>query len=216
MKRYPTLLFDLDGTLTDSAPGIVNCVRHALTRLNQPIPDEATLRQFVGPPLMVGFQTICGMSEAEAEQGTAAYRERFGRIGLFENDVYDGIPELLRDLKTAGYTLAVATSKPEVFTVRILAHFGLTEYFDAVAGCSLVAGETKADMIEKALAALHCTDRSQVLMIGDRHYDISGAKTCGIDSVGVGYGYAEENELEDAGADYICPTVEDLRRFLLS
>ena len=219
MMKYTTLLFDLDGTLTDSEEGILNCVRHALTTGGFPVPEYAMLKAFIGPPLLDSFQDICGMTFSEAEAAVVRYRERFSTVGLFENRVYEGIPELLRELKEAGYRLAVATSKPEVYTLRILAHFGLLEDFEVIAGCCLEKeGETKADMIRLALTRLGLSeaDKPYVLMIGDRKHDILGARACGIACAGVRYGYAPELELEQYGADPIVKDVAELRAFLLS
>lgn len=218
MTEYKVLLFDLDGTLTDSQEGILNCARHALITGGYPVPEEDALKSFIGPPLLDSFQGLCGMPYEEAAAAVVRYRERFSTVGLFENRVYEGIPELLECLRSAGYRLAVATSKPEVYTLRILEHFGLLEYFEAVAGCSLEKeGETKADMIRLAMRRLGLTEEEKpfVLMIGDRKHDVLGAKECGIDCAGVYYGYAPEGELEHYGARYIAADVAELKTLLL-
>ena len=218
MTDYKVLLFDLDGTLTDSEEGILNCARHALITGNAPIPEYEALKAFIGPPLLVSFQEICGMTYEDAEAAVVRYRERYSKIGLFENRVYEGIPELLRDLKKAGYRLGVATSKPEVFTLQILEHFGILDVFDAIAGCSLEKeGETKADMIRLVMQRLGLTDadKPQILMIGDRKHDILGAQECGIACAGVEYGFAPEGELEQYGANPIAKDVAALREILL-
>ena len=159
MKALPKdlryLLFDLDGTLTDSAEGILRCVQYALEQCGTPEPDAEKLRPFIGPPLLDSFQEFCGMPPARVAFAVEQYRKRFSTVGLLENAVYDGIPELLEKLREHGYVLAVATSKPEVYTLRILEHFDLFKYFTAVAGCDIHrAGETKADMIRLALRRL--------------------------------------------------------------
>ncbi len=218
MTDYRILLFDLDGTLTDSENGILNCVKHALESAGRDIPDDAALRAFIGPPLLESFQTVCGMSYEDAEAAVVKYRERYNVKGLFENRVYDGIPELLNKLNSAGYRLAVATSKPEAFALRILEHFGILGCFEAVAGCSLEKeGETKADMIRLAMERLHLTDddKPYVLMIGDRKHDVLGARECGIDCAGVLYGFSPEGELQEYGAHPIAEDVEALGRILL-
>lgn len=218
MTDYKILLFDLDGTLTDSEEGILNCVKHALTSAGRSIPDDDKLRAFIGPPLLESFQTVCGMSYEDAEVAVAVYRQRYNVIGLFENRVYDGIPELLKKLRNAGCRLAVATSKPEAYTLRILEHFGILGCFDAVAGCSLEKeGETKADMIRLAMKRLEVTDEDKpyILMIGDRKHDILGAQECGIDCAGVLYGFAPEGELQEYGAKLIAADVSELGEMLL-
>lgn len=218
MTDYKILLFDLDGTLTDSEEGILNCVKHALTSAGRSIPDDDKLRAFIGPPLLESFQTVCGMSYEDAETAVAVYRQRYNVIGLFENRVYDGIPELLKKLRNAGCRLAVATSKPEAYTLRILEHFGILGCFDAVAGCSLEKeGETKADMIRLAMKRLEVTDEDKpyILMIGDRKHDILGAQECGIDCAGVLYGFAPEGELQEYGAKLIAADVSELGEMLL-
>jgi phosphoglycolate phosphatase len=158
------------------------------------------------------------MTPAAAAQAVVRYRERFSTVGIFENRVYDGIPQLLADLKQAGYRLAVATSKPEVYTLRILEHFALLDAFEVVAGCSLEReGETKADMIRLAMQRLGLSvqETASVLMIGDRKHDVLGAQECGIACAGVAYGYAPAGELVRYGADPILAQVSDLRSFLL-
>ncbi len=217
MKRYKTLLFDLDGTLTDSCEGILNCAKHALITGGYDVPSDSELMAFIGPPLLESFQSICGLSYEEAAAAVVRYRERYSEIGLFENRVYEGIPELLSDLRNAGFTLGVATSKPEVFTLRILEKFGILDVFHAVAGCSVEKeGETKADMIRLAMKRLGLTDNDKphILMIGDRRHDILGAKECGIDCAGVYYGFAPKGELEEYGADYIFESVNELRAIM--
>ncbi len=219
MTKYKFLLFDLDGTLTDSEEGIINCVRYGLSSCGFSVPDYDTLRAFIGPPLVASYQELCGLSYEETERAILKYRERYSEKGIFENRVYDGIPELLSDLKNAGYRLALATSKPEVFARRILDRFGIAEAFDAAAGSSIEReDETKADMIRLAMKRLGLKeeDKPYVLMIGDRKHDILGAKECGIDIAGVKYGYAPEGELAEYGADIIAESVKSLRELLLT
>lgn len=218
MKKYKFLLFDLDGTLTDSEEGILNCVRYGLISCGFPVPEYDTLKAFIGPPLVVSYQELCGLSYEDTEAAILKYRERYSEKGIFENRLYDGISELLFDLKNEGYRLALATSKPEVFARRILSHFGIAEAFDAVAGSSIEReDETKADMIRLAMKRLGLTEANKpdVLMIGDRKHDILGAKECGIDVAGVQYGYAPEGELIEYGADIIAENVNALREFLV-
>lgn len=201
MKKYDVILFDLDGTLTDSAEGIVNCAEYALGAMGITEPDRNRLLRFIGPPLVDSFMDFYGMSREDALKAVALYRERFPVKGIFENRVYEGIPEALELLKKSGKRLAVATSKPEVYAKRILEHFELAEYFEAVTGAEL-SGErnAKSEVIEECLKRLGNPDKDTVLMVGDRKHDVIGAKACGVDCAGVKFGYAEENELENAGA----------------
>ena len=216
MYRY--LLFDLDGTLTDSAPGICRCVQYALGKMGIEVTDLKPLEVFVGPPLRQSFQEHFSLNEEEAETAVAFYRERFSTIGKYENSPYPGIAELLDALKTAGYKLAVASSKPEVFVDDIMRHFELYGYFDCVVGSDLEGKrDTKAAVIREVIRRMEITQemRSELLMIGDRCFDIDGAREEGLKSVGVYYGFAKEGELEAAGADFIVNTVAELGNLLL-
>lgn len=195
------IFFDLDGTLTESGPGIMHSVKIALEKMGREIPDETVLRKFIGPPLIISFQDYCNMSEADAALAVAAYREYYSEKGLFENEVYDGIEPLLQGLQKQGKQLVVATSKPEVLSKRILEHFELTSYFAYIAGSSLDnSRNTKEAVIRYALEQMKIVDEAEVLMVGDRKHDVIGAKACGIDCVGVLWGYGSEKELMGAGA----------------
>lgn len=217
MKKYKHILFDLDGTLTDSAEGITKSVEYALGKFGVKVADLNELRRFVGPPLVDAFMNFYGFSEDDAKAATEYYRERFRVKGIFENAVYDGIPQVLENLKNAGLNLIVATSKPEEFAKKIVAHFDIEKYFSLVAGATFDGKlSAKADVIEYALSRAGITDKSSVLMIGDRHHDIDGAWTVGLDSVGVLYGYGDREELTSAGATYIAETVGDIEKIILS
>ncbi len=216
--KWKYLLFDLDGTITDSSEGIINCVIYALEAAGVDTPDYTKLLGFIGPPLVEGFQDIVGMTEEDARQATAKYRERYSVIGLFENKVYEGIPTLLEDLKAQGKVIALATSKPETYSIRILQHFRLMKYFDVVVGSTLEGERNhKKDVIQEVFRRMNLpeNEKEKVLMIGDRKQDVEGAKTCGISCAGVYYGFAEKGELEAAGADYIAEDVEALRKLIL-
>ena len=211
MSKYEYLFFDLDGTLTDSAEGITNCVEHALNKFGISVNDKSELRRFVGPPLVPAFMEFYGFSESDAKQAVAYYRERFKDVGIFENRVYDGIPALLASLKSKGYKSVVATSKPEQFATRIIDHFGLDDYFLLVAGATFDGKiSSKQEVIEHAIRSLKIENFSNILMIGDRHHDVDGAKSLGIDSLGVLYGYGNREELAEAGATYIAESVSDI------
>lgn len=210
------ILFDLDGTLTDSREGIINCVKYALEAFNRPVPSENELLQFIGPPLVEGFQNIAGMSMEEAVEATSKYRERYSVIGLFENKLYEGIADVLARLKKGGYEISLATSKPEEYSHRILEHFGIKKYFDEIVGSTLDGSRgRKADVIREVFRRMEIPEeeKKDVIMIGDRKHDILGAKECGIASLGVYYGFAPEHELEDYQADYIIHKVEELVSF---
>ena len=215
---FQYILFDLDGTLTDPKEGITKSVQYALEHFGIREPDLDRLTCFIGPPLVDSFMEFYGFSREQAREAQAWYRKRFEAQGLFENRLLPGVPELLSHLKEAGKVVALATSKPEVFAVRILERYGIRPYFDVAAGCGLDGSlGTKAQVIEEVFRrlALPREARSQAIMVGDRKHDIAGAKACGIASVGVGLGYAAEGELEAAGADYLAGTVEELERLLL-
>lgn len=215
MKEYQYILFDLDGTLTNSFPGITNSVKYALKKSGYEIPDDNELRKFVGPPLHYSFTVFCGMSDEEAQQAIKYYRELYTMTGIYESEVYDGIEETLKALKDAGKDLLVATSKPEHYAGKIVEHFGLMKYFDFVAGASLDKSRAeKEQVIAYALDAYGIKDKSKVLMVGDRKHDIEGAKINGLDSMGVLFGFGDREELEAAGAEYIAETAKDILMIL--
>lgn len=217
MKKY--LLFDLDGTLTDPKEGICTCVQYALASFGIQEPDLDKLEPFIGPPLKESFMHFYDMNEEQAQAAVEKYRERFRDTGIFENRLYDGIPQMLRTLNSKGMFLAVASSKPTVFVERILEHFGIRSYFKVVVGSELDGTRTeKNEVVEEALRQLFGdapVEKNKVYMIGDRRFDIEGAKAQGVDSVGVTYGYGGMEELREARADYIVRSVEELQRFLL-
>jgi len=213
---YQTILFDLDGTLTDPGIGITNSVMHALKKWGIEVTDRASLYRFIGPPLQDSFMQYYGFSAEDAEKSVAYYREYFREKGLYENEVYPGVEKLLSDLKAAGKTLAVATSKPEEFAIRILRHFQLDGYFDVIAGATMDSSRSKkADVIAYCLDRLCVNDLSQVVMVGDREHDILGAKKVGVDSIGVLVGYGSREELEKAGATYVAETIPDVLKEVL-
>lgn len=209
--KYEVVLFDLDGTLTDPGVGITNSVAYALEKYGILNEDRTELYKFIGPPLHESFEAFYGFSKEKAMEAVAYYREYYSDRGIFENMVYEGIEELLAQLKEAGKTLLVATSKPEMFARMILEHFGLTKYFDYIAGSNMDGSRTKKDeVISYALMAGNVTDLSKAVMVGDREHDILGAKKVGVDSIGVLYGYGSMEELINAGADMIVERVGDI------
>lgn len=215
MKNYNIVLFDLDGTLTDPGIGITNSVMYALKKYGIEVSDRTQLYSFIGPPLTDSFEKYYSFSKEQAKQAVEYYREYFKVTGLFENTVYEGIEELLQNLKKAGKKLLVATSKPEVFAVKILEHFDLAGYFDCIAGADLEGTRgKKGDVIRYALETCGIIDVSNVIMVGDREYDVIGAREVGMDCIGVLFGYGDRQELEAAGAVYIAETVEDIGKFI--
>ncbi len=214
---YKVLLFDLDGTLTDPKLGITTCVQYALGFFGIHEPCKDNLIPFIGPPLKTSFMGLYNMSARDADIAVSKYRERFSKIGIYENYVFGGIKEMLGSLKKQGKILCIATSKPIEFAEEILRHFELMDYFHYVTGAK-IGGKSlgeKSEIIKEAIEKLDGFEKSQIIMIGDRSMDILGAKDNGIASVGVRFGYAEAMELEEAGADYIADTVEDLKNLLL-
>ena len=213
---YNYILFDLDGTLTNSELGITKSVQHALKKFGIEVEDRTVLRPFIGPPLGESFQVYYGLSKEDSERAIEYYRERFSVKGLYENEVYPGVEKVLQQLKDSGKKLIIATSKPEKFTLLILEHFDLLKYFDFVAGATLDGSRgEKADVIRYALQMSGIEDKSQVIMIGDRKYDILGAKENGLDSIGVLYGFGDYEELSEAGASYIVESAEDILKYTL-
>jgi len=209
MAKY--ILFDLDGTVTNPEVGITLSVAYALRHYGIEVEDVRSLRKFIGPPLHDSFIDFYGFSREKAMEAVDKYRERFADIGIFENEPYEGIHKLLSELKAAGYILAIASSKPEVFTKRIIEHFELSPYFTHVCGSELDGRRTnKAEVITYALEKLGSPAAENVVMVGDRHHDIVGAKKNGLTSIGVLYGFGDEAELREAGADYIAATVSSI------
>lgn len=212
---YQIVLFDLDGTLTDSGLGITNAVAYALEKFGIHEEDHSKLNVFVGPSLKDSFTRYYGLSSEDCERGIAYYREYYQDKGLLENEVYPGIPGLLKYLKETGRKVILATSKPEFFTSQIMEHFHLDQYFDLITGASMDEKRVeKADVIRYALEKAGITDVTNTVMVGDREYDILGAKENGLDSIGVLYGYGSREELEAAGAGQIAETVEELWKIL--
>ena len=216
MKQYKYLLFDLDGTITDSETGITRCVAYALNYFGILVNDLRELSSFIGPPLLDSFKDFYNFTDEQATVAGAKYRERYADKGILENELYPGIEELLADAQKNDKTVILATSKPEIFAKRILDHFGLSDYFSFVAGSGLDGSlHTKTDVINYILQSNQITNLESVVMIGDRKHDIIGAKNVGIDSIGVLYGFGDYKELSDAGADHIAENIPALRKLLL-
>ena len=211
--KYNYCLFDLDGTLTDPGIGITDSVMYALKKFDIDVKDRSELYPFIGPPLDYSFKTYFGFTDEQAVLAIKYYREFFSTKGLYENEVYEGIPGMLEELKKRDVTVALATSKPYEFSVEILRHFGLSKYFDHV-GAATMDGRIskKEDVISNLLGQLNYEDKASVLMVGDRYHDIEGAKANGLHSAGVLWGYGTEEELQKAGAEYLFAKPDDILR----
>ncbi|WP_054940488.1 HAD family hydrolase [Paenibacillus ihuae] len=213
-RRLKSILFDLDGTLTDPKEGITRCVEYALNKFGIEVAHLDLLLPYIGPPLYDSFVQIQGLPEEQAAQAVIYYRERYSTIGMFENSVIPGIPQLLEALQGMGYTLYVATSKPTVFAEEILRYYGLDGYFKHVAGSNLDGTRSKKREVIQYVLDQNAIAPEEALMIGDREHDIIGAKGCGVASVGVLFGYGSEEELSSSGADYMASTVEEIQEII--
>jgi phosphoglycolate phosphatase len=204
-----TVYFDLDGTLTDPKIGITRSIRYALAELDQMAPPEDELTWCIGPPLRASFRTMLGRDDL-ADRAVTLYRERFGDIGIYENSVYPGIPEMLSTLQASRRRLFVVTSKPIVYATRIVDHFKMSIYFERVFGSELDGTrEDKTELLRYALKTSGA-DRQRAIMIGDRRHDVVGARNNGMTAIGVLYGYGSEAELVDAGAHQVCPSPQQV------
>ena len=211
MKNYKYIIFDLDGTITDPRVGITKSIDYALRYYGIKTENLDSLCKYIGPPLLNSFQEDYGFSEEQAKIAILKYREYFKITGIYENVVYSGIEEMMKNLQDKQKKLMVATSKPTEFAIRILEYFNLRQYFDFVAGSEMDGSRSeKADVIKYVIEENEISDISEAIMIGDRKHDIIGAKKTGIDSVGVLYGYGSKEELMQAGADYLIENVEDI------
>ena len=214
--KFEHVFFDLDGTLTDSQDGILNSFRNVLTHFGLEIPDYQTLCTYIGPPLTLTLTETFGFSKEKTEEGIKVFRSYYNTKGYLENRVFEGIPELLSDLKKAGLKLSVATSKPEETAKKIIRHFELEKYFDHICGSSSDESRSKkSEVLEYAIAENKITDRSTILMVGDRKFDVEGAAKTGLKCAGVLFGYGTEEELKKSGAAFIAKTPADILSFVL-
>jgi phosphoglycolate phosphatase len=214
------VLLDLDGTISDSAPGIARSLRYAFAACGYEPPTDEAVRTVIGPPFEVGLPTL-GIAVDDVERVVAAYRVRYEDIGLFENTVYPGIADMLEQLAAAGHTLSLATAKPEPTAVRIVEHFGFSDYFAVQAGAGHDVGfgrRTKAQVIDHALIRLQLTpaDLGRVVMVGDRDHDVEGAHLNGIDCIGVTWGFGSADELRGAGAAVLVDTPAEVAAAVLA
>ena len=213
---WNNILFDLDGTLTDPKIGITRSVQFALRHYGINVENLDELCSFIGPPLLESFKKHYSFDDQKAKKAISKYREYFSSKGIYENSVYDGVFQMLSDLKSRGKIIILATSKPTVFAESILSHFGIKEFFDFIGGSNLNGSRSeKAEVIEYTVQKCNIDDFSSSVMIGDREYDIFGAKKVGMTSVGVLYGYGSYKELKDARADKLISSIKDLHDFLI-
>ncbi|HEX3027440.1 MAG TPA: HAD hydrolase-like protein [Clostridia bacterium] len=209
MSNYEIVLFDVDGTLLDTKPGILRCVKKALTGLGIPIPPESKLNLFMGPPIKYCFTDVCGLDEETAEQAIRLFRADYEETGLYQSTVYDGVRPLLENLSFRGLRLGVATSKAEHMAATVLKYHGLSDYFEAVGGAPrLNYQSTKADSIRSALRDMNAPLNRKTVLVGDRKFDAEGAKQTGIDNIGVLYGYGPREEILSCFGQYAATTSE--------
>ena len=214
-RMYKLVLFDLDGTLTQSEFGILASAKYALSKMGIYEADEKKLKRFIGPPLYVSFSEFYGLNGAAGEEAVRLYREVYEKEEYKNAPVYEGIQDALLALKEAGASLMVVTSKPQEMAERVVEHVGLKRFFDAIVGPGReMLSPSKTVLIQRALA-LSGARKEEAVMVGDRKFDIEGAKGAGIASVGVLYGYGSREELEAAGADFFADKPEQIKRFIL-
>lgn len=209
--KYDAVLFDFDGTIAETGEGIFNGIRRALELMGVTPPEDEKLRYFVGPPLQESFSVICGFDNEQSTEAIRLYREYYAETGIYELHLYDGMEQLFRKLKDAGVKLAVASAKPEIYLKKIVERFGMSDLFEGIAGTDLKDRHAdKSVMINRLLKNMDITEVGRVLMVGDRFYDIEGAKKAGVDSAGVLFGYGSREELEKAGADFLVSSADEL------
>ena len=212
---YKAILFDLDETLTESGEGITKCVQYALEKIGKPEENLKKLEVFVGPPLLQQFMNYADIDEETAEKAVKYYRERYSSTGIFENNLYPGVENMLSELKAKGYRLAVASSKPEHFVAQVLDYFQLTDYFEEIVGSEMNGNRTsKSEVIEETLRRLGMSEkRNQVIMVGDKEHDVLGARKADLKCVAVSYGYGSQEELEQAEPLKIVDSTEGVLDF---
>lgn len=216
MKSYDIIIFDLDGTITDSQEGIINSIHHSLARFHIEENDREKLKKFIGPPLRDSYKKHFGFDDVMADRAIGLYREYYGTKGIYENALYGNILDLIRDLHGRGKRLLMASTKASFYMEKILEHFSIAPYFEAAAGSNMDGTLTaKAELIQAALSRISYDLGAAIVMVGDRELDIAGAKKNGIDSIAVTYGYGTWEELEEANPDFIVASVEELRELLI-
>lgn len=218
MKRYDYVIFDFDGTVTDTGEGILKSLQYSFAAHGKPVPDLSDLKKFIGPPIHYSYVTYYGISEDEVGSYITKYRERYREKGIFECYIYDGMKEMIEKLRENGVKIGIASSKPIKLIYDVMAHLGITELFDAVSGTMFDDSNHsgKADLVLEAMKKLGVADKSRVLMVGDRYFDIDGAAGAGVDSCGVLFGYGSREEFEEHGATYIAESAKGIAEIVLS
>ena len=214
--KYDAVLLDFDGTIADTGEGIYDSVRYAVRAMGfDPLPEEV-VHTFIGPPVFSSFKRALNLSDEDSAKAVEKYRESYMNGGIYRLSFYDGMEKLLNDIIKAGIKLTVASSKPENFIIEILRYLKISDLFDFISAPeSDKAPESKTALVERAVKALGI-DKSKAVMIGDRYFDIEGAKEAKVDSIGVTFGFGDRNELVNSGADYIADSTEDIRRIIFS
>lgn len=213
---FKVIIFDLDGTLSDPKTGIINCVKYALNQMNVNAPDHINLEKFIGPPLQVSFKELLHFKDAKVHMAIQHYRERFKSKGLFEQELYPHISELLKTLNEKGYMLAIATSKPTIFAEQITKHFHIEHFFEHIIGSNLDGTRIhKADIIFEVMNRFKSLVKEDFIMVGDRIHDLAGAKEAGIPSIAVSYGYGSREELLSGDPAFLVESVKELEKLLI-
>ena len=216
MKNYDYVIFDFDGTVADTGEGILKSLQYSFEQMNHDVPDLSDLKKFIGPPIHYSYVTFYGVDESEVEQYIKKYRERYRKIGIYECFVYDGVLETIKILKERNVKIGIASSKPIKLIFDVMNYLKITEYFDAVVGTQFDDSNHpgKTDLVLESMEKLSDTDKKRTLMVGDRYFDIDGAKGAGVDSVGVTYGYGSKEEFEEHGATYIIDNAKELLKIV--
>jgi len=212
--KYKNILFDLDGTITDSSPGIINSYLHSLTKIGLAENDIETLKSYIGSPLRAYYTERHNLSTADSDIAVKHFREHYADKGIFENTVYPNMAELINKLQENGFRLYIATSKPLEFAITVLNHFNLKEYFDSIHGSDMSADNKPKDKLIADAILMNGLSKNESIMIGDRYHDINGAKTNGIASIAVTYGYGSMNELSELQPDYIAASADEIEKIL--
>ena len=214
--KYDAVFFDFDGTIADTGAGIFNSVSYAIAAMGfPPLPDDR-LRTFIGPPVFDSFKRELGLNDEDAAKAVEKYRERYSESGIYQLEVYNGIEELIKELKNSGIKVAIASSKPEKFVVRLIDYLNISHLIDFIAAPeSDKAPDKKTVLVERAVKHFG-VDKTRALMVGDRYFDIDGANGAGVESIGVTFGYGSREELEKAGSTYLVDNAEEIRKIIFS
>lgn len=212
MRKYDYVIFDFDGTVTDTGEGILKSLQYSFEQMGDPVPDLSDLKKFIGPPIHYSFVTFYGVKEEDVGKYIEKYRERYRKIGIYECCLYDGMLDTLKTLKENGVKIGIASSKPISLIYDVMNYLKITELFDAVVGTQFDDSNHsgKKDLVLQSMAGLGADDKSRVLMVGDRYFDIDGAAGAGVDSCGVLFGYGNEQEFKEHGATYIVATAQEI------